>query len=113
MMIATIILVISIGFFIAIPILIYMHNHKYKMWTTRIVKTDLGIYQVQCWRHDSADWECTCPLDWHPIEDFGFSGKSNHKTLKEAQKVKNEFDKTVYEWEHRNKVAEVIEGPNN
>ena len=108
---AGIILVITIGLFITIFVLTYRHNHKYKLWTTRIVKTNLGIFQVQCWQHDSVDWECTCPLNWYPINSFGFNGKSDYKTLEEAYEAKKEFEKRAYEWENKDKVAEVVEGP--
>lgn len=110
---AGIILVIAIGLFITIFVLTYRHNHKYKLWTTRIVKTNLGIFQVQCWQHDSVDWECTWPLNWYPIDTFGFNGKSDYKTLEEAYEAKKEFEKRAYEWENKDKIAEVIEGPKN
>lgn len=110
---AGIILVIAIGLFITIFVLIYRHNHKYKLWTTRIVKTNLGIFQVQCWQHDSVDWECMCPLNWYPIDNFGFNGKSDYKTLEEAYEAMKQFQKKAYEWENKDKVAEVIEGPKN
>ena len=110
---AGIILVIVIGLFITIPVLTYRHNHKYKLWTTRIVKTNLGIFQVQCWQHDSLDWKCTCPLDWYPIDTFGFNGKSDYKTLEEAYEAKKEFEKRAYEWENKDKIAEVIERHKN
>lgn len=107
--IATVILVIAIGLFITIPVLTYRHNHKYKMWTTRIIKNKFW-FQVQCWQHDSVDWECICPLNWYPIDDFGFNGKSNYKTLEEAYEAMKEFEKRVYEWENKDKVN-VIVGP--
>lgn len=114
---AGIILVIAIGLFITIFVTIfvltYRHNHKYKLWTTRIVKTNLGIFQVQCWQNDSVDWEGMCPLNWYPIDNFGFNGKSDYKTLEEAYEAKKEFEKRAYEWENKDKVAEVIEGPKN
>lgn len=110
---AGIILVIAIGLFITVFVLTYRHNHKYKLWTTRIVKTNLGIFQVQCWQHDSVYWECTCPLDWYPIDTFGFNGKSDYKTFEEAYEAMKEFEKRAYEWENKDKVAEVIEGPKN
>lgn len=106
-----IILVIAIGLFITIPVLTYRHNHKYKLWTTRIVKTKLGIFQVQCWQHDSVDWEGMCPLNWYPIYTFGFNGKSDYKTLDEAYEAMKQFQKKAYEWENKDKIAEVIERP--
>ena len=108
---AIIILIIAIGLFITIPVLTYRHNHKYKLWTTRIVKTNLGIFQVQCWQHDSVDWEGMCPLNWYPIDSFGFNGKSDYKTLEEAYEAKKEFEKRAYEWENKDKIAKVVEGP--
>ena len=110
---AAILLGIAIGLFITVFVLTYRHNHKYKLWTTRIVKTNLGIFQVQCWQHDSVDWECTCPLDWYPIDTFGFNGKSDYKTFEEAYEAMKEFEKRAYEWENKDKVAKVIEGPKN
>lgn len=110
---AGIILVIAIGLFITIPVLTYRHNHKYKLWTTRIVKTNLGIFQVQCWQHDSVDWEGMCPLNWYPIYNFGFNEKSDYKTLDEAYEVMKQFQKKAYEWENKDKITEVIEGPKN
>lgn len=110
---AGIILVIAIGLFIIVPVLTYRHNHKYKLWTTRIVKTNLGIFQVQCWQYDSVDWEGMCPLNWYPIDTFGFNGKSDYKTLDEAYEAMKQFQKKAYEWENKDKVAEVIEGPKN
>ena len=90
---------------------VYKHNRKHKLWETRIVKTELGLYQVQCWQNDSADWYCTDPLNWYAIDNFGFNGDETYKTIDEAKKAKEEFDKKAYEWEHNDKVAEVIEGP--
>lgn len=109
----TMILAIAIGLFIIIPVLTYRHNHKYKLWTTRIVKTKLGIFQVQCWQHDSVDWECMCPLNWYPIDKFGFNGQSDYKTLEEAYEAMKKFEKKAYEWENKDKVVEVVEGPKN
>lgn len=89
----------------------HKHNHKHEWWESRIVKTELGKYQVQSWQHDSADWYGEDKLDWYPIRNFGFHGKSTYDTLEEAQAAKAEYDKKVYENEHCDKVAEVIEGP--
>lgn len=89
---------------------VYKHNRLHERWETRIVKTEIGKFQVQCWQHDSADWYCTDPLDWYAIDTFGFNGKSDYDTLEEAEKAKEEFDKKAYEWEHKDNVAEVVVG---
>lgn len=52
-------------------------------------------------------------MDWYPIDTFGFNGKSDYKTFEEAYEAMKEFEKGVYEWENKDKIAEVIEGPKN
>ena len=52
-----------------------------------------------------------CPLNWYPIDTFGFDGKSDYKTLEEAYEAKKEFEKRAYEWENKDKIAKVVEGP--
>lgn len=89
---------------------VYKHNRTHEYWETRIVKTEMGKFQVQCWQHDSADWYCEDPLGWYAIDNFGFNGKANYDTLDEAKKAKEEYDKKAYEWEHQDKVAEVVVG---
>lgn len=87
---------------------VYKHNRLHESWETRIVKTETGKYQVQCWKHDSADWYGEFPLGWYAIDNFGFNGKSDYDTLEEAVKAKEEFGKKVYELEHKDNVAEVV-----
>ena len=89
---------------------VYKHNRLHERWETRIVKTETGKFQVQCWQHDAADWYCEDPLGWYAIDNFGFNGKSDYDTLDEAMKAKEEFDKKAYEWEHKDNVAEVVVG---
>ena len=89
---------------------VYKHNHLHERWETRIVKTETGKFQVQCWQHDAADWYAEDPLGWYAIDNFGFNGKSDYDTLEEAVKAKEEFDKKAYEWEHKDNVAEVVVG---
>ena len=47
------------------------------------------------------------------FDTFGFNGKSDYKTLEEAYEAKKEFEKRAYEWENKDKIAEVIERPKN
>ena len=89
---------------------VYKHNCLHERWETRIVKTETGKFQVQCWKRNSADWYCEEPLGWYAIDNFGFNGKSDYDTLDEALKAKEEFDKKAYQWEHKDKVAEVVVG---
>lgn len=89
---------------------VYKHNRLHERWETRIVKTELGKFQVQCWQHDAADWYCEDPLGWYAIDNFGFNGKSDYDTLEEAQKAKEEHDKTWEDMMNRDVVDKVIEG---
>lgn len=91
---------------------VYIHNRKHKLWETRIVKTKVGLYQVQCWQHSSSDWYCQEQLNWYAIDNFGFNGKANYKSLKAAQRAKEKFDKKAYEWENCSNVVKVVEGAN-
>lgn len=89
---------------------VYKHNRLHEHWETRIVKTETGKFQVQCWQHDSADWYCEDPMGWYAIDNFGFNGKSDYDNLDEALKAKEEYDKKAFEWVHRDNVAEVVVG---
>ena len=89
---------------------VYKHNRLHEHWETRIVKTETGKFQVQCWQHDSADWYCEDPMGWYAIDNFGFNGKSDYDTLEEAMKAKEEYDKKAYVWVHKDNVAEVVVG---
>ena len=89
---------------------VYKHNRLHEYFETRIVKTETGKYQVQCWQHDSADWYAEDPMNWYAIDNFGFEGKANYDTLGEAKKAKEEYDKKAYEWNHCDKVTEVVVG---
>lgn len=105
-----IILIAAIYLFYKSTYSVYKHNHLHEMWETRIVKTEIGKYQVQCWQHDSADWYCEDSMGWYAIDNFGFNGKANYDTLDEALKAKEEYDKKAYDWVHKDKVAEVVVG---
>lgn len=105
-----IILVVCVVLFYKSTVGVYKHNRLHEHWETRIVKTETGKFQVQCWQHDSADWYCEDPMGWYAIDNFGFNGKANYDTLDEAMKAKEEYDKKAYEWNHCDKVAEVVVG---
>ena len=90
--------------------LVHKHNSLHELWETRIVKTETGKYQVQCWRYNSSDWYCEDPLGWYAIDNFGFNDKANYDTLDEALKAKEEYDKKAYDWVHKDNVAEVVVG---
>lgn len=89
---------------------VYKHNRTHEYWETRIVKTEIGKYQVQSWKHNSADWYGEEPMGWYAIENFGFNGKSDYDTLDEALKAKEEYDKKTYNWVHKDNVVEVVVG---
>lgn len=89
---------------------VYKHNRLHEHWETRIVKTEIGKFQVQSWKHNSADWYGEEPMGWYAIDNFGFNGKSDYDTLDEALKAKEEYDKKAYNWVHKDNVAEVVVG---
>lgn len=88
----------------------YKNARLHERWETRIVKTEIGKYQVQCWQHDGSDWYGEEPMGWYAIENFGFHGKSDYDTLDEALKAKEEYDKKAYNWVHKDNVVEVVVG---
>ena len=101
-------LVVIIGGAIVYHVKNYINNRKHPEHESRIVQLKNGKFQVQewlCnWQSPEEDYICY----WQEAKSF--LEKATFDTLDEAQKAKEEHDKTWEDRKNRDVVDKVIEG---